>query len=141
MYIMKGLNGLLTAGVVSLGLVSSAYTGQESLDEAEQIITSYSQKAIETVQLVKTLQSEKDDLLKENEELKKELDRNWNTVEEVNSLIAENKTLRDRISMLEEQLANTESIQEIEIANQSAENHLEQVKNTLDESIFNGIVQ
>lgn len=138
---MKGLNGLLTAGVVSLGLVSSAYTGQESLDEAEQIITSYSQKAIETVQLVKTLQSEKDDLLKENEELKKELDRNWNTVEEVNSLIAENKTLRDRISMLEEQLANTESIQEIEIANQSAENHLEQVKNTLDESIFNGIVQ
>lgn len=138
---MKGLNGLLTAGVVSLGLVSSAYTGQESLDEAEQIITSYSQKAIETVQLVKALQSEKDVLLKENEELKKELDRNWNTVEEVNSLIAENKTLRDRISMLEEQLANAESIQEIEIANQSAENHLEQVKNTLDESIFNGIVQ
>lgn len=138
---MKGLNGLLTAGVVSLGLVSSAYTGQESLDEAEQIITSYSQKAIETVQLVKTLQSEKDDLLKENEELKKELDRNWNTVEEVNSLIAENKTLRDRISMLEEQLENAESTQEIEIANQSAENHLEQVKNTLDESIFNGIVQ
>lgn len=138
---MKGLNGLLTAGVVSLGLVSSAYTGQESLDEAEQIITSYSQKAIETVQLVKTLQSEKDDLLKENEELKKELDRNWNTVEEVNSLIAENKTLRDRISMLEEQLENAESTQEIEIANQSAGNHLEQVKNTLDESIFNGIVQ
>lgn len=144
---MKLVNVLATVGIVGISLVASTYTGQEKLNEAEQIASSYSQKTVEVVGMVTSLQSENKALSQEVSRLKEELDRNWNTVEEVNALIEETKVLRHRISVLEEELANNtykaeleKANQEIEKANQSAQDHLDQIANTLDESVFEGVL-
>lgn len=138
---MKGVNGFLLTSLLGVGILTNAYTGQEKLDEAQQIAVSYSEKAESAVELIQSLKAERNALANQVSELQNELDRNWNTVEEVNALIEETKVLRHQIALLEEQLANSESYQAVEQANQSAENHLEQIKSTLDESIFDGIVQ
>ena len=152
---MKLVSGLLAAGIMSVGLVSSSYTGQGKLNEAEQIAASYSSKTAKVIDMVYFLESENKALSQEVANLKAELDRNWNTAEEVNALIEETKVLRHRISVLEEQNAQLENEllnntykaelekanQEIEKANQSAQTHLNNVANTLDESVFDGILE
>ena len=145
---MKQLNGLLLMGFISAGLVSSTYTGQEKLDQTEQIARTYSEKTMQVVELVKTLQSEKESLLQEVSTLNGELDRNWNTVEDVNQLIDETKVLRHVISVLEEQNAQLEEAllndgfkEELDIANQSTETHLETMTSILDEAVFEGVLE
>ena len=152
---MKLVSGLLAVGIMSVGLVSSSYTGQGKLNEAEQIAASYSSKTVRVIEMVYSLESENKALSQEVTNLKAELERNWNTAEEVNALIEETKVLRHRISVLEEQNAQLENElvnntykaelekanQEIEKANQSAQAHLNNVVNTLDESVFDGILE
>ena len=119
---------------------ASVYSGQEKLNAVQQSATSYSEKTEQVIDMVKNLQTENKELHNKISELQQELDRNWNTVEEVNALIEETKVLRHQISILEEQLQNNSSEQEIEKANTSVEEHLDTMMNILDESVFDTVL-
>lgn len=135
------IGGFLLTGVLTMGVATaSVYSGQEKLNAVQQSATSYSEKTEQVIGMVKNLQTENKELHNKISELQQELDRNWNTVEEVNALIEETKVLRHQISILEEQLQNNSSEQEIEKANTSVEEHLDTMMNTLDESVFNTVL-
>lgn len=135
------IGGFLLTGVLTMGVATaSVYSGQEKLNAVQQSATSYSEKTEQVIGMVKNLQTENKELHNKISELQQELDRNWNTVEEVNALIEETKVLRHQISILEEQLQNNSSEQEIEKANTSVEEHLDTMMNILDESVFNTVL-
>ena len=135
------IGGFLLTGVLTMGVATaSVYSGQEKLNAVQQSATSYSEKTEQVIGMVKNLQTENKELHNKISELQQELDRNWNTVEEVNALIEETKVLRHQISILEEQLRNNSSEQEIEKANTSVEEHLDTMMNILDESVFDTVL-
>lgn len=135
------IGGFLLTGVLTMGVATaSVYSGQEKLNAVQQSATSYSEKTEQVIGMVKNLQTENKELHNKISELQQELDRNWNTVEEVNALIEETKVLRHQISILEEQLQNNSSEQEIEKANTSVEEHLDTMMNILDESVFDTVL-
>ena len=135
------IGGFLLTGVLTMGVATaSIYSGQEKLNAVQQSATSYSEKTEQVIGMVKNLQTENKELHNKISELQQELDRNWNTVEEVNALIEETKVLRHQISILEEQLRNNSSEQEIEKANTSVEEHLDTMMNILDESVFDTVL-
>lgn len=135
------IGGFLLTGVLTMGVATaSVYSGQEKLNAVQQSATSYSEKTEQVIGMVKNLQIENKELHNKISELQQELDRNWNTVEEVNALIEETKVLRHQISILEEQLQNNSSEQEIEKANTSVEEHLDTMMNILDESVFDTVL-
>jgi septal ring factor EnvC (AmiA/AmiB activator) len=135
------IGGFLLTGVLTMGVATaSVYSGQEKLNAVQQSATSYSEKTEQVIGMVKNLQTENKELHNKISELQQELDRNWNTVKEVNALIEETKVLRHQISILEEQLQNNSSEQEIEKANTSVEEHLDTMMNILDESVFDTVL-
>ncbi len=155
---MKLMN---VVSVFILGYVTVSaltFTGQDDLNQAEMIATSYSDKTREVVESLKALKEENAELKANIATLTEELDESKKS-EEINELIQQLEALQKEyddllteydaliISDSEHDLGNQAHQEEVkkanaelEKANKAAEDHLNAVEYILDEQIFDGLL-
>lgn len=155
---MKLINGIATLILGYVTVVALTFTGQGNLNQAEMIATSYSDKTKEVVKSLKALKEENAELKANIATLTEELDESKKS-EEINELIQQLEALQkeyddllteydalviahaeadfaDQAHQAEVNKANTE----LDKANKSTEDHLSAIEFTLDEQIFDGLL-
>lgn len=155
---MKLVNGIATFILGYVTVAALTFTGQDNLNQAEMITTSYSDKTKEVVKSLKALKEENAELKANIATLTEELDESKKS-EEINELIQQLETLQkeyddllteydalviahgeadlaDQAHQAEVHKANAE----IEKANKATEDHLNAVENILDEQVFDGLL-
>ena len=155
MRLMSGVSTFILGYVVIQALV---FTGQDNLNQAEMIATSYSDKAKEVIENLKTLKKENEELKanitvlneeleasKESEEVSELIKQLETLQEEYDDLLAEYDALvithaeadfADQAHQAEVSKANTE----LDKANKATEEHLSAIEFTLDESVFDEVL-
>lgn len=155
---MKLVNGIVTLILGYVTVVALTFTGQDNLNQAEMIATSYSDKTKEVVESLKALKEENAELKANIATLTEELDESKKS-EEINELIQQLEALQkeyddllteydalviahaeadfaDQAHQAEVNKANVE----LDKANKSTEDHLSAIEFTLDEQIFDGLL-
>lgn len=155
---MKLTNGIATLILGYVTVVALTFTGQDNLNQAEMIATSYSDKTKEVVKSLKALKEENAGLKANIATLTEELDESKKS-EEINELIQQLEALQkeyddllteydalviahaeadfaDQAHQAEVNKANAE----LDKANKSTEDHLSAIEFTLDEQIFDGLL-
>ena len=155
---MKIINGIATLILGYVTVVALTFTGQGNLNQAEMIATSYSDKTKEVVKSLKALKEENAELKANIATLTEELDESKKS-EEINELIQQLEALQkeyddllteydalviahaeadfaDQAHQAEVNKANVE----LDKANKSTEDHLSAIEFTLDEQIFDGLL-
>ena len=156
---MKLINGITTLILGYVTVVALTFTGQDNLNQAEMIATSYSDKTKEVVKSLKALKEENAELKANIATLTEELDESKKS-EEINELIQQLEALQkeyddlltkydalviahaeanfaDQAHQAEVNKANAE----LDKANKSTEDHLSAIEFTLDEQIFDGLLE
>ena len=156
---MKLINGITTLILGYVTVVALTFTGQDNLNQAEMIATSYSGKTKEVVESLKALKEENAELKANIATLTEELDESKKS-EEINELIQQLEALQkeyddllteydalviahaeadfaDQAHQAEVNKANAE----LDKANKSTEDHLSAIEFTLDEQIFDGLLE
>ena len=156
---MKLINGITTLILGYLTVVALTFTGQDNLNQAEMIATSYSDKTKEDVKSLKAFKEENAELKANIATLTEELDESKKS-EEINELIQQLEALQkeyddllteydalviahaeadfaDQAHQAEVNKANAE----LDKANKSTEDHLSAIEFTLDEQIFDGLLE
>ena len=156
---MKLINGITTLILGYVTVVALTFTGQDNLNQAEMIATSYSDKTKEVVKSLKALKEENAELKANIATLTEELDESKKS-EEINELIQQLEALQkeyddllteydalviahaeadfaDQAHQAEVNKANVE----LDKANKSTEDHLSAIEFTLDEQIFDGLLE
>ena len=156
---MKLINGIATLILGYVTVVALTFTGQDNLNQAEMIATSYSDKTKEVVKSLKALKEENAELKANIATLTEELDESKKS-EEINELIQQLEALQkeyddllteydalviahaeadfaDQAHQAEVNKANVE----LDKANKSTEDHLSAIEFTLDEQIFDGLLE
>lgn len=155
---MKLVNGIATFILGYVTVAALTFTGQDNLNQAEMIATSYSDKTKEVVENLKALKEENAELKANIVTLTEELDESKKS-EEIDNLIQQLETLQkeyddllteydalviahgeadlaDQAHQAEVNKANTE----LEKANKATDDHLNAVEYILDEQIFDGLI-
>ena len=156
---MKLINGITTLILGYVTVVALTFTGQDNLNQAEMIATSYSDKTKEVVKSLKALKEENAELKANIATLTEELDESKKS-EEINELTQQLEALQkeyddllteydalviahaeadfaDQAHQAEVNKANAE----LDKANKSTEDHLSAIEFTLDEQIFDGLLE
>lgn len=155
---MKLTNGITTFILGYTAVTALTYTGQNNLNQAEMVATSYSDKVVEVVESLKTLKKENEDLkaniaiLTEEANASKEDVRVNELISQLEALQEEYDDLLERYDALiisdgEHDLANQAHQEEVkkanaelDKANKSTEEHLSTIEHILDEQIFDGLL-
>ena len=149
---MKLINGIATLILGYVTVVALTFTGQDNLNQAEMIATSYSDKTKEVVESLKTLKKENAELKANITVLTEELDASKKS-EEINELIQQLETLQEEYDDLLTEYAEADFADqahqaevnkanaELDKANKSTEDHLSAIEFTLDEQIFDGLLE
>ena len=155
---MKLMNVVSTFILGYVTISALTFTGQDDLNQAEMIATSYSDKTKEVVESLKALKEENAELKANIATLTEELDESKKS-EEINELIQQLEALQkeyddllteydalviahaeanfaDQAHQAEVNKANAE----LDKANKSTEDHLSAIEFTLDEQIFDGLL-
>ena len=155
---MKLMNVVSTFILGYVTISALTFTGQDNLNQAEMIATSYSDKTKEVVESLKALKEENAELKANIATLTEELDESKKS-EEINELIQQLEALQkeyddllteydalviahaeadfaDQAHQAEVNKANAE----LDKANKSTEDHLSAIEFTLDEQIFDGLL-
>ena len=155
---MKLMNVVSTFILGYVTISALTFTGQNDLNQAEMIATSYSDKTKEVVESLKALKEENAELKANIATLTEELDESKKS-EEINELIQQLEALQkeyddlltkydalviahgeadfaDQAHQVEVNKANAE----LDKANKSTEDHLSAIEFTLDEQIFDGLL-
>lgn len=155
---MKLMNVVSTFILGYVTISALTFTGQDNLNQAEMIATSYSDKTKEVVESLKALKEENAELKANIATLTEELDESKKS-EEINELIQQLEALQkeyddllteydalviahaeanfaDQAHQAEVNKANVE----LDKANKSTEDHLSAIEFTLDEQIFDGLL-
>ena len=154
---MKLMNVVSTFILGYVTISALTFTGQDNLNQAEMIATSYSDKTKEVVESLKALKEENAELKANIATLTEELDESKKS-EEINELIQQLEALQKEYDDLlteydalviahgESDFANqahqaevNKANAELDKANEATENHLKAIEFTLDETIFNGL--
>lgn len=154
---MKLINGITTLILGYVTVVALTFTGQDNLNQAEMIATSYSDKTKEVVKSLKALKEENAELKANIATLTEELDKSKKS-EEINELIQQLEALQKKyddllteydalvIAHAEADFADqahqaevNKANAELDKANEATKNHLKAIEFTLDETIFNGL--
>ena len=156
---MKLINGITTFILGYVKVLPLTFTGKDNLNQAEMIATSYSDKTKEVVKSLKALKEENAELKANIATLTEELDESKKS-EEINELIQQLEALQkeyddllteydalviahaeadfaDQAHQAEVNKANAE----LDKANKSTEDHLSAIEFTLDEQIFDGLLE
>lgn len=155
---MKLMNGITTFILGYVTVTALTFMGQDNLNQAEMIATSYSDKTKEVVESLKTLKKENEELKANIVSLTEELDESKKS-EEIDSLIQQLETLQEEyydllteydalvIAHSEADFADqahqaevNKANAELEKANKATEDHLSAIDFILDESIFNEVL-
>lgn len=155
---MKLTNGIATFILGYTAVTALTFTGQDNLNQAEMIATSYSDKVTEVVENLKALKKENEELkvdiatLSEEANASKEDERVNELVNQLEALQEEYDDLLERYDALiisdgEHDLANQAHQEEVkkanaelDKANKSTEEHLSAIEHILDEQIFDGLL-
>ena len=155
---MKLMNVVSTFILGYVTISALTFTGQDNLNQAEMIATSYSDKTKEVVESLKALKEENAELKANIATLTEELDESKKS-EGINELIQQLEALQkeyddlltkydalviahgeadfaDQAHQAEVNKANAE----LDKANKSTEDHLSAIEFTLDEQIFDGLL-
>ena len=155
---MKLMNVVSTFILGYVTISALTFTGQDDLNQAEMIATSYGDKTKEVVKSLKALKEENAELKANIATLTEELDESKKS-EEINELIQQLEALQkeyddllteydvlviahaeanfaDQAHQVEVNKANAE----LDKANKSTEDHLSAIEFTLDEQIFDGLL-
>lgn len=143
---MKLINGISMFILGYVTVMALTFTGQDNLNQAEMIATSYSDKVTEVVESLKTLKKENAELKANEDERVNELINKLEALQkEYDDLLTEYDALviahgeadfADQAHQSEVNKANAE----LDKANKATEDHLSAIEHILNEQIFDEVL-